>query len=342
MKYILLLVMLPLFAAAQSAEQNIQGLWVKVKAEMKDGSRIVDHHGCGMDFIKYTFGADGMANVSQDVLFDDFIVRYSLKKDSLIIGATLYDIISLTKDTLKLSFFVPGAEDKQLPVYIFAKVQQLNPPATATFNVVLKDSVYQANNVLFPVSKDSFNKLMYGMATRFDDGTLKMSFIIDKKGHLKQYTVLEADSVSGSVAKIAGNAFGDLSWVPARKNNLPVNTLVQVTLKLSHKNYVNTLNIQYPFLRKAPYPPIDADEAEAAQQYFKDAINQLNSGHSDKALELVGKCIEIDNIYLNAYELRAFINNSLGKPKEACKDWSILAGLGQVEAAQKLAKYCKN
>jgi Tfp pilus assembly protein PilF len=92
---------------------------------------------------------------------------------------------------------------------------------------------------------------------------------------------------------------------------------------------------------KPPYPRLDPDEAEAAQQYLKDAITYLNSGNNDKAIELLGKCIGIDNVNLNAYTLRAMINARTGKTKEACKDWTTLAGLGQVSAVKNLAKYCK-
>jgi tetratricopeptide (TPR) repeat protein len=135
--------------------------------------------------------------------------------------------------------------------------------------------------------------------------------------------------------------------VPARKNNIPVNAIVQVTLKSDYKGYnsmggMNTLHIEYDFLPKAPYPLLDKDEVEAERQYFKSALNQVNSGNNDKAIELLSKCIEIDSLDLNAYYLRAMVSVSLGKNKDACKDWSILAGMGQVTAAKNLAKFCKN
>ena len=188
---------------------------------------------------------------------------------------------------------------------------------------------------------------MRAIATRYDKGTLKASFIIDKKGRVKEYTVLEMDSISKGFAKIIGNAFGNIEWEPARKNNTPVSVIVQVTLKTDYKAYnsvngTNSLRIEYNFLPKPPYPPIDQDEEEAERQYFKSALNQVNSGNNDKAIELLTKCIEIDSLDINAYYLRAMINATSGKNKEACKDWAILAGLGQVTAAKNLAKFCKN
>src|SRR6185312_14360433 len=160
MKYLILLLLAPMISFGQSRDAMLQGTWIKTKAEMKDGSRIVDHNGCGMDFVKYSFTPDGFANMSNEVLFDGFKIKYQLLGDSLVAGGTVYNIIAMSKDTMKLSFFAPGVEDGQLPVYSFVKVPGGNPHATATFDAALKDSVYQANNVLFPLSKGTFSNWM--------------------------------------------------------------------------------------------------------------------------------------------------------------------------------------
>lgn len=149
MKYFLLIIFLPLLAFAQSKDDLLQGTWVKAKAEMKDGSRIVDHNGCGMEFLKYSFGPDGVASIGSEVLFDGFKTKYKLLGDSLVIGGTIYNVIGITKDTIKLSFFAPGLEDSQLPLYSFVKVPGSNSHTSAVFDAGLKDSVYQANNVFF-------------------------------------------------------------------------------------------------------------------------------------------------------------------------------------------------
>jgi Tfp pilus assembly protein PilF len=105
---------------------------------------------------------------------------------------------------------------------------------------------------------------------------------------------------------------------------------------------MNFLRVVYDFLPKSPYPALDKDEEEAERQFFKSALAQVNSGNNEKAIELLNKCIEIDNLDLNAYYLRAMINGNLGKSKDACKDWTTLAGMGQVTAVKNLAKFCKN
>lgn len=345
MKFLFLLIFFPLFSFAQS-NQQLQGFWVKVDAKMKDGSRIINHQDCGMNFIKYNFGNDGFVNQSGDVLFDQFKLPYKLMGDSLVIGGTVYNVVGFANDTLKLSFFVPGAEDAQLPVFYFAKAQEHNLQTTATFDAGLKDSVYQANNQLFPQYRGHFTDLMSGISTRYDKGTLKASFVVDKKGRVKNYTIVELDSISKGFAKNVGNAFADLTWLPARKNNVPVNTVVQVTMRSAQQvignRIMNTLDINYQFIAKNPYGKLDADEAEAEQRLFREALNQSNGQDYNKALASLSKCIEMDSIDLNAYYLRAIVNLALHKTQDACKDWATLAAFGQVDAKKKLAKFCKN
>ena len=348
MRYFILFLFLPLFSLAQSNNQLLTGQWVKAKAQMKDGSRIVDHNGCGMDFVKYSFAVDGTVNMSSEVFFDGFKTQYKLSNDTLLVGGTLYNFLGLTKDTLKLSFFAPGVDDGHLPVYYFIKIKAHNAASQATYNAALKDSVYQANNELFPQVDGRMISLMQAIATNYDKGTLKASFIVDKKGRVKNFTVISIDSISRGFARTIGSAFGDLQWQPAYKNNVPINSVVQVTVKTGRSAYgsrtdmMNTLLIEYDFIPKAPYDPIDRDEFETSQQYFKDAITYSNSGNYAKALDLLNKCVEIDKINLTAYSFRAIINTSLNKPQDACKDWATLAAFGQVEASKKLAKFCKN
>jgi len=346
-KYLLIFLVIPLSSLAQTNSQLLLGFWVKVKAKMKDGSSIIDHNGCGMDFLKCTFTSNGAVNMSDEPLFDSINLPYKLTGDSLFMRRKIYDVVSLTQNTLKLSFFMPDQEDSQVPVYYFAKVQNHDVMATATFDAVLKDSVYQATRELFPQCKGEKIELMNHVHTNYDQGTLKASFIIDKKGKVESYTILSADTMSSGFAKKVCRAFGDVTWRPAMKNHLPVTCIVQITIHTSNSPFlgthvINNMNVEYDFLPKAPYPPMDTDDFETSQQYLKDAVNLYNSKNYDKAIELVTKCINIDNINLSAYNFRAYINASRGKTTEACKDWATLAAYGQIEGAKKLAKFCKN
>jgi tetratricopeptide (TPR) repeat protein len=163
---------------------------------------------------------------------------------------------------------------------------------------------------------------------------------------VSNFTVLQADSISSNFTRAIGKALAHLEWQPARRNDVPVNSIITMTLTSERRSLygevLNTLSIEYPFSGKFPYSKLDRDEAETEQQYFSDASDAFNKQNYAKAVELLGKCVDMDNIDLNAYYLRADAYTKLGKSKEACKDWTTLAGLGQVKAAKKLAEFCKN
>lgn len=346
MRLFLVFLFLPLFSSAQTDLQLLNGLWVKVKAEMKDGSRIVDRKGCGMEFLKYNFSQDGTVNRGEELLFNGSRLLYKKNGDAIMIGGVIFRVIKLTADTMKLSPYDNKSADNQIPVYYFKKMQEHNITTTATYNTILKDSVYEANIELFPQCNGGLGDFMDAIKGKYEAGKLKLSFIVDKKGKILKYTVLEADSISTGFAKNVGSAFSRLGWHPARRNNIPVNSVVTLTLTSGYLTYdgrvMGTLAVEYPFLPTISYNELDRDELEAEQQYYKDAADAFNRQDYEKAVELLGKCVEMDNIDLNAYYLRADAYFKLGKNKDACKDWATLAGLGQVIATKKLAELCKN
>jgi hypothetical protein len=186
MKLFLALIFLPLCSFAQLNKQTLKGLWVKVDAKMKDGSRIVDHDGCGMRFMKFNWNGDGLVAISQGALFDDYKSEYKIIGDTMQIkGLPNNNVLTLANDTLKLFYFMPGVDDSQTPVYYFTKAQEHVIAAEPAYNVDLKDSVYQANNKLFPQCKESTSRLMEEIAIDYNYGTLNASFIVDKKGKYK-------------------------------------------------------------------------------------------------------------------------------------------------------------
>jgi hypothetical protein len=143
-----------------------------------------------------------------------------------------------------------------------------------------------------------------------------------------------------------------LDWSPARKNNVPVSTIVQVTIKTNHtpEYHYNSssfamhgLGVTYPFLPEITCgKEISKDEIKTNKEYFNEAVNEFNNKGYERAIELLNKCIEVDDIDLNAYYLRAMIYIGAGKNEEACKDWSTLANLGQVNALKNLKIFCEN
>ncbi|MEO6851617.1 MAG: energy transducer TonB, partial [Mucilaginibacter sp.] len=209
---------------------------------------------------------------------------------------------------------------------------------------------YLATNILFPQCDARSLAYMGAIQAQYENGTATVSFVVNKKGKVKDCQVVEKDSVSSSFAKRVANAFSsfDLTWKPAKINNLPVNTLVSVTLKCGFRSYngsqpMNWMTIQYPFLPKLTSgKELSKIQQAAAKQYFRTALEDYNNQDYKNALDILNQDIEMDDLDVGAYYLRAMVNIALNNKKEACKDWTILAGLGQVKAAKNLAKFCTN
>ena len=342
MKFLFVLIFLPLFSFAQSTDQLLQGFWVKVNAQMKDGSRIVDHNGCGMSFLKYSFNKDGFVDESNDVLFKVTKRPYTLTDDSLQIGNMKFDIDKLTADTLKISEKIAGLDDSKIKVFSFAKVQSINNPDRSSYNSVIMDSVYQATSYLFPQCADRMSVLL-NQLSGYTSGSLKFSFIVSKDGKVKDVIILNNENISKRFEKSIVNAFESsaIHWLPAKKNNVAVNTRIELILKCNHAN-VNWVGIEYPFLPQIlSSKEISFGQIQLERTYFKEGVEEIRKQNYTKAIELFTKCLTIDDIDLDAYYLRAFLNLNLGNKSEACKDWTALAGLGQVTAEKDLAKYCK-
>ena len=341
MKFLFVLIFLPLFSFAQSNDQLLQGFWVKVKAQMKDGSRIVDHNGCGMSFLKYNFNKDGFVEESTDVLFKEVKLPYTLTDDSLQIGNVKYNIDKLTADTLKIFEKITGLDDSKIKIYSFAKVQSTNNIDRSSYNSTIMDSVYQATPYLFPQCTDRMSVFL-DQLSGYSNGALNLSFIVNKEGQVKDLNVVKNENISERFEKSIIKAFESsaIHWLPARKNDVAVNTKIELILKCNHSR-VDWVSIQYPFL-----PQIFSSKAMSSGQiqtegkYFDQGVEEIRKKNYAQAIELFTKCIAIDDIDLDAYYMRAYSNLNMGNKSEACKDWSTLVGLGQVKAVKILAKYC--
>lgn len=342
MKYFILFLFLPLFSLAQSNDQLL-GQWVKVKAQMKDGSRIVDHHGSGMSFLKYSFNKDGFVDESTDVLFKEVKLLYTLSDDSLLIGNMKFNIDKLTTDSLIISEKIAGLDDSKIKVFSFAKTQSTNNTDRGYYNSVIMDSVYQATPYLFPQCADRISVLI-DQFSGYTTGSLKISFIVSKDGKVKDLIVLNNETISERFQKSIIKAFesSSIHWLPAKKNNAPINTKIEVILKTNHKK-ADWVSIEYPFLPQVfSGKEINSEQMKLEGTYFNEGIEEIKRKNYTQAIELFTRCLAIDDIDLDAYYMRAYLNHNLGNKSEACKDWSTLVGLGQVKASKILAKYCEN
>jgi hypothetical protein len=250
MKFLFILLFLPLYSLAQTGDQ-LTGLWVRTKVQR--GSTPATN-GFGGDFLKYNFAGDGSVNRSTNVLFDEFRLLYKLNGDALQIGGVFFHIIKMDPDTLIMS---PN-NGRQNEIYTLLKVHDLKTSSEEKFDPALKDSVFKANPLLFPQCNSEFHDFLGTINANPDTGQLKISFVINKKGKLKSYIVLANNGVSSNLAKSITNSVSNLEWTPAQMNSQPVNCLVTIDLHFAKLmrggEPVGYLEINYPFLKVTPDP----------------------------------------------------------------------------------------
>ena len=93
MRFLFILLFLPLFSFAQTTTQ-LSGLWVKDKSQTNDG---------GGGFLKYNFSDDGFVERSTNALFNEFRLLYKQHDDTLQVGGVFFHVVSMKSDTLIMS-----------------------------------------------------------------------------------------------------------------------------------------------------------------------------------------------------------------------------------------------
>lgn len=349
MKFLLALVFLPLFSLAQNNDQLL-GLWVKCKAEMKDGSRIVDHADCGMSFLKYRFNKNGSVEQSTNPLFIQDKQKYKLSNNVLAIGMVKYDVLKLAGDTLEIAEIIPNTDDSKIKTFYFVKTQSLEIPGKRLYNEDVKDSVYEANNFLFPEFDAHIDELMKLIPSPYQRSVLQLRFIVNKEGKIKDVTIEKQDSTKQEFNNSVVDGFKSSNsfWLPARMDNKPVNTSVELILTFTSvpvvgKRTMNAASVQCPFLLPVTFgKPLSSDDKQLDDSYFNKAADEAKNQDYAKAIEYLTQCIQINDIDLDAYYLRALCNLKLGNKDKACDDWTILSQLGQVPAKTNLKRFCSN
>ncbi|MBS1528700.1 MAG: energy transducer TonB [Bacteroidetes bacterium] len=248
MRLLFVILFLPLFSFSQ-INPELTGLWVKAKVQ-KDGQDAVVEHEMS-NFLKFNFTDDGFVDRSTNALFNEYKLLYKQHDDVLQIGGVFFHVINMKLDTMIVSL----GEGSQKTNYIFLKVHDLKIPSEKLFDSALKDSVYKANLLLFPQCNGKFYDFLNAISAKPDTGELKINFIINKKGKVKNCEVVEANGVSKDLAKSVDNALESLEWAPAQMNDQSVNCLVTIDLhfkKLMRGGQpVGYLQIDYPFLAAA-------------------------------------------------------------------------------------------
>ena len=191
MKLLLIFILFPLLASAQLNEPFIWGGWVKTRVEMKDGSRVIDRVGARTGYLIYAFGKDGSVFFGSDPVFGQGHFTYQIKDSIIQIAHGSYQVVKLTRDSLVLQDNTPDFPDSKITRYYFAKLETHHSDEKPVYNEAIQDSVYNATPFTFPQSVGAINRIADELQYFSGNGKLRISFVVDKSGKLKDLLLLK-------------------------------------------------------------------------------------------------------------------------------------------------------
>jgi tetratricopeptide (TPR) repeat protein len=275
---------------------------------------------------------------SSDVLFDQVRLRYYINNSFLTIGTVNYKINKLSADSLVISETGVNIDSSKLRKYYYVKQERVPSLRKPVFSNTLKDSVYHYTRYLFPECNGNVNLVMdrlndgYG----YDNGDLKIGFVINKNGKLVEFSILESNQLSKGFIETLKTAFEapGITWVAARLNTNPVNAYIEISMSFTKTQSIRSHSFHYPLFQLPQFSGIDQYQMENANKLYFKGLKEAKAHNYQKAIEALNKCLAIDVIYLDAYYLRAYCCLELGNMEDTYRDWKTLADLGQVRAAR--------
>ncbi|MBB6005186.1 hypothetical protein [Arcicella rosea] len=358
MKVLYLLILSLLFSFSGISQdkndyaQKIIGNWMKDYIDMKDGSRIDDPSIDEITATMLIFKKNNIAVVIQGK--DAASTPFEIFGDTLLVGSTvMYRIEKLTNYEFVFTQILENVPDYQLRRYHYlATKENSSDYFTRRFiksNLKIQangDSVYAFSKYIFPKFKantvasrafvfntfeDVYEQSYDLIESTFDfpekkKGFFKVSFVISKKGILKDISIKESSDSSYNAQLQLAILQTRKFWLPADIDGKAVDVLFNYEFNYSdEQNEINDDNYFDP----AVYASLIAR-----------GDRQIEKMNYIKAIKLYTKCILMKDDAYDALYKRADAYFKLNVPKNACSDWNYLATKGLKKAEDLFIKNC--
>ena len=318
--------------------------WIRIKAERKDGSRIIDHFNTDKKVVKYLFGDNKVAVSIKNQYSAE--VSFEVKDNILKIGsAERYKIDTLTEVILALSeLFEKELPDDKTNSYIFIKSKYLYDYLKENHRLkIIEDTLIQCTNEFSPSYQGEllaqFPK-QFGYLTTWIDG----SMIISPLGQLLQVRVDSSDDMSEKRYEKIINILNNTKdrWIaPAIPQSYRFKVDFKIKMDFSGSRRGFFIGLHKKDTTQKYYPSIEQQDSEAANRHFYKGNTLFEKDKIEMAIEEFNKCLERDSILLDAYYNLAACYVKLKNKTKACEAWKKLVDLGQVTAMKLHDEYCK-
>lgn len=333
------------FTFGQNKISEINGKWIKLKTEMKDGSKLFSRFEEDSTFIEYTINpsqlcinSNPMHKTNQSCV--DFKLLNNFMKTSEYSG---YLIEKSTKDSLVLSEKIDGFTDDKLRRYYFVKqeliISKFKEKYKSDKNIIASKSFTPKTNSTIEVE---LNRAFKNNYSNFElIGTLKI-FPKERKINTQiSFSTQNDSSRINIVKKVIDNSF--TKWQLSDFDDYESIELPFVLKSEISKSYwgiklifftqnLNELEIVYGG---------KAQDIKKSSKLFSDGIKAYQEKKYTLALQCFKESYKIDSKNIDALYNIAAVFFEAGDQLNACITWNEILTLGQVNGAELHQKYCK-
>lgn len=344
----LLILGLVIFAnsLAQTNPELIKKVWYKVKAERKDGSKIIDYFDTQNKFEMFIFSRDSFRYLNDP--YDDInrIGKYSIRGNHLTLNSINYSIESLNEHMLIYTEELPDMADDEINRYYLVSsdfyLDSLIKNNLATHE---KDTIV-ASFKYFPflIKGGICSFIMEKLHNPTINGRLVGSFIISPDNQVEKIVIKEKEGINDKYLEKIKKAFKESSgqWIIPSQKDLFLKTNFVLTLGISNNGRLTQISNDFSIGDRPNKKSILSTKKLAySERLFNKGISQLNELKYYDALESFSNCIEIDSISLFAYYNRAYVYLKINNIEKACSDWLYLSKLDQKKAKEYYQQNCK-
>jgi len=334
---------------AQNNISNITRNWVKLKIEMKDGSKLFDRFLEDSTYLKYAIGTNKFAmtsnpmnqiNFKDDKLDINYTLVNNIMKTSEYSG---YLIEKVTNDSLILSDKINDLTDDKLKRYFFVREELI----LSQYKDKYKNKSSIIASKLFTPKVNS--SLQQDLSFAFKNNSSNFSaagniLIFPKEKRVQTTIVFSTLNDSSSIKKI--KKVVDKSFEYWDLKNFENYDSIELPFVLRNKKTKAYKGLTIIFLTK------DTNELEIviggkledsrkSEFYFQKAIQSYQEKNFLKAVEYFTESYKSDPKNLDALYNKAASYAGLGDKENACKVWKEISDLGQVNGKELYLNNCQ-
>lgn len=324
---------------------ELNGDWIKYKIEMKDGSSLIDRFLTDSSYVNYTFKKlemcmNGNPTDRVNETCFPFTLNQNFIKTSLTSG---YEIERVKNDTLILCERINEMENDKLKRFYFVRQQKL-------FDKIKEEKreskIQVANEFYTPTLKSSL-MLELNKAFKYKHSNFKAKGIITidlKNNNISTFINYSNTNDSSKIERIKNVIDKSFNlWNLDKFKNIETLEMPFVLKDVKNKIFqgISMKFFTDSFYQLDHFYGGEIRIIQKAGEYFNKGIKAYQNKDYENSIKNFTKSYELDPINIDALYNRAAILFETGNQELACKDWNVLAKLGQKNGIELLKNNCK-